>query len=113
MAISRREFLKWLSAGAGASVLSACETPGARDASASSPRVVVVGGGYGGATAAKYVKMWAPDVDVVMVERNRDFISCPLSNLVLAGNANLQDLTWGYDALRGRGVRVVHDEAVA
>jgi sulfite dehydrogenase len=113
MAISRREFLKWLSAGASASAIAACETPSQRDSSAARARVDVIGGGYGGASAAKYVKMWAPDVDVVLVERNRDFISCPLSNLVLAGNTTLQELTMGYDALRARGVRIVHDEAVA
>jgi hypothetical protein len=64
---------------------------------------VVIGGGYGGATAAKYVKMWAPDVDVVVVERNTRFISCPISNLVLAGNTTMQEITMGYDALRARG----------
>jgi sulfite dehydrogenase len=113
MAIGRREFLKWLSAGASASTLAACETPGARNPSAARARVVVVGGGYGGATAAKYVSMWAPDTEVVLVERNSDFISCPLSNLVLAGNTTLQELTMGYGALSARGVRVVRDEAVA
>jgi sulfite dehydrogenase len=113
MAISRREFLKWLSVGAGASTLAACETPGGRDTSAGSARVVVIGGGYGGATAAKYVKMWAPDIEVVLVERNTDFISCPLSNLVLAGNTTLPELTMGYGALRARGVLIVNDEAVA
>jgi sulfite dehydrogenase len=113
MAVTRREFLKWLSASASASALAACETPGSEGPSAAGARVVVVGGGYGGATAAKYVKMWAPDVDVVLVERNPQFISCPLSNLVLAGNTTLQELTMGYGALRERGVRIVHDEAIA
>ena len=118
MALSRREFLKWVSAGAGGVVLGGCETlPGAgATASAGAPagaaRVVVVGGGYGGATAAKYVKMWAPEIDVVLIERNAQFISCPLSNLVLAGNASLQQVTMGYGALSARGVRVVRDDAI-
>lgn len=114
MALTRREFLKWLSAGAGAGMLAGCETPGpAGGTSAGSARVVVVGGGYGGATAARYVKLWAPEIDVVLVERNTQFISCPVSNLVLAGNTTLADLTMGYGGLRTRGVRVVHDDAVA
>ncbi|HZN25318.1 MAG TPA: FAD-dependent oxidoreductase, partial [Burkholderiales bacterium] len=84
-----------------------------RDVSPGSARVVVIGGGFGGATAAKYVKMWSPDIDVVLVERNAEFISCPISNLVLAGNTTMQEITMGYAALRARGVRIVRDEAVA
>jgi sulfide dehydrogenase [flavocytochrome c] flavoprotein subunit len=117
MALSRREFLKWVSASAGGVALPGCETiPSDRavaPAAAGAARVVVVGGGYGGATAAKYVKMWAPDIDVVLVERSPEFISCPISNLVLAGNATLPQITMGYDALRARGVRLVRDDAVA
>jgi sulfide dehydrogenase [flavocytochrome c] flavoprotein chain len=114
MTITRREFLKWLSAGAGASALTGCETPGAvSDRAPPSARVVVIGGGFGGATAAKYVKMWAPDLDVVLVERSPHFISCPISNLVLGGNTTMQEITMGHDALRARGVQIVRDEAVA
>jgi len=81
---------------------------------AAAPRVVVIGGGFGGATAAKYLRLWAPDVQVTLVERNREFISCPLSNRVLAGQAELIDLTRGYGALPGKyGVRMVYDEVVA
>jgi sulfide dehydrogenase [flavocytochrome c] flavoprotein subunit len=117
MTLSRREFLKWVSASAGTVALSGCETmPGesaVASASTGAARVVVVGAGYGGATAAKYVKMWAPDIDVVLIERSPQFISCPISNLVLAGNASLPQITMGYDALRARGVRLVRDDAVA
>ena len=75
------------------------------------PRVVVVGGGYGGATAAKYVRMWSEgSIDVFLVEPNANFVSCPLSNLVLGGSRKLDDLTRGYDDLqRKHGVRVLHD----
>ena len=112
MTITRREFLKWLSAGAGSSALAGCETPGSgRDAA--SARVVVIGGGFGGATAAKYVRMWAPDVDVTLVERGDRFISCPVSNLVLAGNTTLPEITMRHDALRRWGVAIVRDEATA
>jgi sulfide dehydrogenase [flavocytochrome c] flavoprotein chain len=113
MALTRREFLKWVSATAGTSALAACEIPGPAPVARTGPRVVVVGGGYAGATTAKYVKMWAPDFDVVLVERNPNFTSCPISNLVLAGNAAIADITMGYDGLRRRGVRVVRDEVNA
>ncbi|WP_438970858.1 FCSD flavin-binding domain-containing protein [Methylophaga sp.] len=66
------------------------------------PRVVVIGGGFAGATAAKYLRMWAPDIDVVMVEKNAQFVSCPQSNLVLSGNRTLQQLTSDYRSLASR-----------
>jgi sulfide dehydrogenase [flavocytochrome c] flavoprotein subunit len=118
MALSRREFLKWVSASAGASALTGCESTGSQggalqDAPVGAARVVVVGGGFGGGSAAKYIKMWAPDIDVVLVERNAQFISCPVSNLVLGGNTTMQEITMGYDGLRARGVRMVRDDAVA
>ena len=76
-------------------------------------RVVVIGGGFGGATAAKYIRLWAPEIEVVLVERDAAFVSCPLSNLVLGGSKNIEDLTTGYDTLSKKyGVRVVRDEAL-
>jgi len=74
-------------------------------------RVLVVGGGYGGATAAKYVRLFSErTIDVVLVEPNEVFISCPLSNLVLGGSRTLADLTVPYTALERRhGVRIVRD----
>jgi NADPH-dependent 2,4-dienoyl-CoA reductase/sulfur reductase-like enzyme len=75
--------------------------------------VVVIGGGFGGATAAKYIRLWDPSIDVVLVERDTSFVSCPISNLVLAGYSGMQEISRGYDALRRHGVQVVHDEAVA
>jgi NADH dehydrogenase FAD-containing subunit len=83
-------------------------------ARAAAPRVVVVGGGWGGATAAKYIRMWSPDIEVTLVERNREFVSCPLSNRVLAGVWTVAQLTRGYGALASKwGVKVVHDEVAA
>src|SRR5688572_11145911 len=114
MALTRREFLKWVSAGAAGSALAGCETPGdVSEAPPGAARVVVIGGGYGGATAAKYVKLWAPEIDVVLIERDAHFISCPVSNLVLAGNTTMQEITMSRQGLRKRGVRLVRDEATA
>jgi sulfide dehydrogenase [flavocytochrome c] flavoprotein subunit len=65
--------------------------------------VVVVGGGFGGATAARYLRLWGGNVDVTLVERNAQFISCPISNLVLGGHKQMADITRGYEACAGRG----------
>ena len=76
-------------------------------------RVVVVGGGYGGATAAKYVRLLSDyRIDVVLVEPNAAFVSCPMSNLVIGGSRRMADITTGYGGLaRAHGVTVVRDTA--
>jgi len=109
MTVSRREFMKWASAGAGAAAVAGC----AAGRGGSAGRVVVIGGGYGGATAARFLKLWAPEIDVTMVEPNQHFISCPISNLVIGGNAQMTDITYSYEGLRGRGIRIIRDSAVA
>src|SRR5258705_4894840 len=76
-------------------------------------RVVVVGGGFGGATAAKYLRLWEPALEVVLVERANVFTSCPISNLVLAGFTSMDDIRQGYDGLRRHGVQIVNDEVTA
>ena len=77
----------------------------------SKAKVVVVGGGYGGATAAKYVRMLSDyAIDVVLIEPNAAFISCPLSNLVIGGTKSMDDITSPYDKLGARhGVKLVKD----
>ncbi|MBZ2209573.1 NAD(P)/FAD-dependent oxidoreductase [Massilia soli] len=79
------------------------------------PHVLVIGGGYGGATAAKYVRMWSEAaIEVTLVEPNASFVSCPLSNLVLGGSRQLGELTMSYAALSSKhGIRVIHDTARA
>jgi sulfite dehydrogenase len=108
MTFSRREFVKWMAASTGAAAVAGCAGMGGSSAG----RVVVIGGGYGGATAARHIKLWAPDIDVTIVERGDTFVSCPISNLVLGGNTQIGNITLGYDALRSRGINVVRDEAV-
>ena len=77
----------------------------------SKAKVVVIGGGYGGATAAKYVRMLSDyKIDVVLVEPNASFISCPISNLVIGGSKTMGDITTPYDNLGGKhGVTLVRD----
>jgi len=108
MTLTRREFVKWMAASTGVAAVAGCAGMGGP----SGARVVVIGGGFGGATAARYLKLWAPDIDVTVVERNETFVSCPMSNLVLGGNTQIGNITFGYDGLRSRGVNIVRDEAV-
>jgi sulfite dehydrogenase len=107
--LSRRQLL-----GAGAALggltLAGCATTGSGP---SIGRVVVIGGGFGGATAARYLKMWGGNVDVTLVERNASFVSCPISNLVIGGHRQIADVTRGYDGLKAMGVKMVQGEVVA
>ena len=103
--IDRRQLLQGLMSGAvlgsgaaaGLGSLSGCAGAGT---SASKAQVVVVGGGYGGATAAKYVRLLSDySIDVMLIEPNRTFVSCPVSNLVLSGQRSLADITSPYAGL--------------
>ena len=89
--------------------LAGCATTGG--ALPAKARVLVVGGGYGGATAAKYVRLFSGQkIDVVLIEPNEAFVSCPVSNLVLGGSKTLADVTVPYASLaKNHGVRVVKD----
>ena len=79
------------------------------------PHVVVVGAGYGGATAARQLRLWSEgQVDVTLIDPTSHFSSCPLSNLVLGGSRALADLTLRRDALAMRhGVKIVQDTVQA
>ncbi|MBP7668119.1 MAG: FAD-dependent oxidoreductase [Burkholderiaceae bacterium] len=73
-------------------------------------RVVVVGGGFGGTTAARYLRMWGGNIDVTLVERNASFVSCPISNLVVGGFKGMADISRSYDGLTALGVKVVQGD---
>ena len=107
--MKRRQWIQTASAGSvlgTLGLLSGCATPGG-----AGPKVVVVGGGYGGATAAKYVRMWSDHgIDVTLVEPSAAFVSCPISNLVVGGSKTMADITTPYDNLvRRHGVKWVQD----
>lgn len=110
MSMNRREFIKAGGAAVAASGLAGC---GALPGAASGKRVAVVGGGYGGATAAKYIRLLDPSIEVVLIEPNEAFVSCPISNMVLGGFRTLADVTTPYSGLARHGVRVVRDTATA
>jgi sulfide dehydrogenase [flavocytochrome c] flavoprotein subunit len=110
MTVDRRQFLK-----AGAAGLTLAGVGGCAHMAATPPkaRVAVVGGGYGGATAAKQIRMLDPAIEVVLIEPNEAFVSCPISNMVLGGFRTMADITTPYSGLERHGVRVVRDAATA
>lgn len=106
---NRRSFLQ-SSAALSLLGLGACATTSQLPSKA---QVVVIGGGYGGATAAKYVRLLSDNkISVVLIEPNESFVSCPLSNLVVSGNKHIGDITVSYGALgKNHGITVVRDMA--
>ncbi|MEX2145845.1 MAG: FCSD flavin-binding domain-containing protein [Candidatus Rokuibacteriota bacterium] len=111
--MTRRQFLKASASTAGMLAVAGCATTKGEVSPTSARRVVVIGGGWGGATAARYIRLGDPSLEVVMLEPNRRFVSCPLSNLVLSGVRTIRSLEFGYGGLRAHGVRVRHEMATA
>ncbi|MCB1875084.1 MAG: FAD-dependent oxidoreductase [Chromatiales bacterium] len=117
---TRRKFLKFAGAAGAASAagltLSGCEGPGAgasaksSQASTGPAHVVVIGGGFGGATAAKYIRKLDPSVKVTLIEKAKTYYTCPGSNWVLGGMRTIASIGQTYDSLASKhGVKVVHD----
>ena len=112
--MKRRDFLLH-AAGAGVAVAGSL-TPRASAAATASraSKVLVVGGGFGGAAAARYIRLWSGGtVDVTLIEPAEWFVSCPLSNLVLGGSRTIDDLTLDYRGLERHGVRIARDRVAA
>ncbi len=123
MTLDRRNFIKLLG-GASSLALAGCASQGGPAVSAGSAneimaktgrRVVVIGGGYGGTIAAKYIRMMDKSIEVVLIERNDHFVSCPFSNLYLGGILkDLSPLTIKYDKLAANhGIKVLQAEVTA
>jgi sulfide dehydrogenase [flavocytochrome c] flavoprotein subunit len=110
MNVDRRSFIKHLTAAAGASVFS---VPLVRAANSPKARVLVVGGGFGGASVAKYLRLLDPGIEVTLIERSTRYTSCPLSNEVLSESRDIKSLETGYERLARRGVKLVHAEVTA
>ena len=122
MTLDRRNFIKLVGSASGLA-LAGCATQGPAVSSGSAAeimpkttrRVVVVGGGYGGTIAAKYIRMMDKSIEVVLVERNDHFISCPFSNLYLGGILkDLSSLTIKYDKLvANHGIKFLQADVTA
>ncbi len=108
--ISRRDFLR-----AGAALGTVASIGSARAASTKSlGRVMVIGAGYGGATAAKYLRLWSRGaIEVLLVDRDPLFVSCPCSNLVLGGSRSMAEISFPRTKLRDHGLQLLFDEVVS
>ncbi len=112
---SRRRFLQ----AGGAAVIGGATASLAGCASGPEPRkslgrVMIIGAGYGGLTAAKYLRMWSGgNIEVMLVDREPTFISCPMSNLVIGGSRTLAEITRSRNKLRDYGVQLLTDEVTA
>ena len=109
--INRRNFLKAGTAGVIAGATMGCVTPFA--IASGTKEVVVVGGGVGGATAAKYLRMMDDSINVTLIEPNANYYTCFMSNEVIGGERSMDSIKFGYDGLKARGVNVVQDMVTA
>lgn len=104
--IKRRDFLKLVGAASALGALG--QAPVALGKA--SARVIVIGGGFGGATAAKYIRRFDPGIHVTLIEKDSKYTTCPFSNTVIAGMRDIDSITFGYDKLsKNHGVEVIHD----
>lgn len=103
--INRRNFIKIAGS---AAAISAVGFP-AIAAAGGKKQVVIVGGGVGGATAAKYIRRADASVEVTLIEPNKHYHTCFMSNEVLGGDRSMDSIKFGYDGLAAHGVKVVHD----
>lgn len=104
--LNRRQFIK-LAGGAGVLASSLTLAACSRQPAASG-RVVIIGGGFGGATCAKYLNRFDPKLDITLVEPKQQFVTCPFSNLVLGGLRDMNSISHDYKALEQRGIKVIH-----
>ena len=107
MIARRRAFLRGAAAAAGSAVFGMPML-----AHGAAGAVVVIGAGFGGATAARYLKRANPALEVTLIERETSIVTCPFSNAVIAGYGELGGITRSLDGLRGAGVKVVRGEAM-
>ncbi|NTW48779.1 MAG: FAD-dependent oxidoreductase [Chlorobiales bacterium] len=110
--ISRRDFNKLFAVGLTGSAISLMGAPNLLFG-ADTKKVLVVGGGFGGATAARYIKKLDPTIDVTLVEPKKTFYTCPFSNWVLGGLKEMKDIAHTYDNLKKNKITVINDEVVS
>ncbi|WP_275099172.1 NAD(P)/FAD-dependent oxidoreductase [Sedimenticola hydrogenitrophicus] len=103
MKITRRGFIQTAGAATAAGMIGVPYI-----ALGASKKVVVVGGGTAGATAAKYIRLADPTTDVTLIEANSNYYTCYMSNEVLGGDRSMDDIKFGYSGLGKHGVKVVH-----
>ena len=106
---SRRKFIGGAAALAAGSALAGCVTP--TPPRKTLGRVMVIGAGFGGATCAKYLRLWSGGaIEVMLVDRDPMFVSCPGSNMVLSGVRSMAEISHSRNKLREYGIQVLNDE---
>ncbi|CRM69531.1 Sulfide dehydrogenase [flavocytochrome c] flavoprotein chain precursor [Pseudomonas sp. 24 E 13] len=108
----RRTLLKWLITGAGIAALDAAAGPPIKMSQAKLYKVVVVGGGFAGATFARTLKRLIPNALITLIEEHTEYFSGPLSAECLIGKRNEETLTFDYKKLVSEGINVVHERAL-
>jgi sulfide dehydrogenase [flavocytochrome c] flavoprotein subunit len=106
--LTRRQMIQLAAAGIvapAALALTGCSTTGRKGAG----NVVVIGGGFGGSAAAKYLKRYNPELNVTLIEPNKEYITCPGSNWVLGGFHEMKQITHNYNAAKKNGINVMHE----
>ncbi len=106
--ISRRHFIQITG---GAAAVSTLGFSNILLAGKSAGHVVIIGGGIGGATAARYIKRADPAVDVTIIEPNANYYTCFMSNEVISGERSIDSIKFGYQNLESMGVKIVRDYA--
>lgn len=110
--MNRRNFLKLTGVAGASAVLGSFA--GKASATSGKARIIVVGGGFGGATCAKYLRRADASLQVTLIEPSTKFVTCPFSNYVLGGFRTMDSITHGFGALRSKhGVNVAHDTVTA
>lgn len=105
--INRRRFIQTAGA-AGIAAGAGISAPAIAGGHGGKKHVVVIGGGFGGATAAKYVKKFDSSVKVTLIEASKEYVTCPGSNWVIGGLRDIDSITHSYDGLKGHGIDVIH-----
>ncbi|MCO6411617.1 MAG: FAD-dependent oxidoreductase [Thiogranum sp.] len=112
--LTRRRFMQWMGSGALTAISTRAALAQTGSGGKSGKHIVVVGGGFGGATCAKYLRRYDSTLEVTLIEKKPEFITCPASNWVLGGLRGMDKITHSYDKLQSRyGIKVVHDKVTA
>ncbi|EIJ41431.1 NAD(FAD)-dependent dehydrogenase [Beggiatoa alba B18LD] len=113
MTMNRRTFLASLSTSVAGLAIASCASADNKHSAQSGKKVVVVGGGFAGATAAKYLRKFDPSLNVTLIDESPQYVTCPASNWVIGGFRELPTITWDRGALQRKyGVNLVQDTVV-
>ena len=109
MKYDRREFIRLMGAAGTVAGTAGFLWPLSALAGASG-KIVIIGGGFGGATCAQYLRRWNADVEITLIEKDSKYITCPFSNEVIAGHRDIATITHDYSNFGGKNIKVVNDE---